>query len=182
MTSCCGTSSTCSIMLSLAPTRSMKGTIRLRPGRMVGGERPKRSTVYSMPCATGRTLMAIASMATTTTAMAKIPAPSMMSPPIEPLFSGLRHVCLRAGQPLLYGHASRYFTPRSTLLAGSFGGRQDGRQLHLDLAQVDGADSLPVAHDAFGRDADLIDIAARLLEMAAQLAHPIVQPHDILQH
>ncbi len=55
MISWVGTSSTCSIMLSLCPIWSTTGTIRLRPGRRVRVYLPNRSTVHSLPCGTDLT-------------------------------------------------------------------------------------------------------------------------------
>src|SRR3546814_15901897 len=52
MTSCDGTSSTCSIIDSLRPMPYMYGTMKCRPGENVATYLPKRSIVYSRPCGT----------------------------------------------------------------------------------------------------------------------------------
>ncbi|MNE23897.1 hypothetical protein D3C80_1171690 [compost metagenome] len=52
ITSCWGTSRTCSIMFMRRPTRSTKGVRMLMPGFSVLVYLPKRSTVNSRPCGT----------------------------------------------------------------------------------------------------------------------------------
>src|SRR5690349_15650936 len=83
MTSWRGTSSTCSIMLILCPTESMKGTSQCGPGAMAWANLPSRSRVYSKPCGTiTRVLMPMMMTATTNKMTAVVPNSMFLFPSV----------------------------------------------------------------------------------------------------